>query len=476
MTEDYSNLYPTPPDTEEDDYIDDDTENSGEDVNYDDEIAAYAPTTSDYINVDFYLDGVKLASYGYTEDCHGGGETTIVSIDGQTVTATRGYVIVSTTYTGESYTFTYPRPIESVITIDGGGIYATSHFDSLIIPMTSKDGVFLNTGGSYNDKNIIINPRMESVTVTPTIKEQIVTPTDGKAGIETVTVEAISPDELIIDVDELPTSDVATNTYYRMGGALYRYGLLNTRWVLNEELDYSGLETGHAYRIKGSVLGNSSLAMSNIRLSSRYGLFIDINTTGTTYKSYSYRYYGSTNSSTAVPGGSYSYINYYNGSMYSYIGSYSKTSDTGVSLRTLDITGGDDIYDQTLVDWFVSNATLTSGSMWTKYLVPVPEGTQTITENGTYDISEKASVEVNVPSEEPKIEALSITENGTYTATDIDGYSPITVDVHDVIEIATETEMTSALDTAVVGSLYKYTGETTATYTQNAIYIVEEVS
>ena len=59
-----------------------------------------------------------------------------------------------------------------------------------------------------------------------------------------------------------------------------------------------------------------------------------------------------------------------------------------------------------------------------------PTGTKTITENGTYDVTEYASAKVEVPSEEPNIQSLNVTANGTYTApSGIDGYSPITVNV-----------------------------------------------
>ena len=43
------------------------------------------------------------------------------------------------------------------------------------------------------------------------------------------------------------------------------------------------------------------------------------------------------------------------------------------------------------------------------------------------------------------------------------------------IEVATEAEMTAKLDTAQVGSVYKYVGESTDTYEKDGLYIVEEV-
>lgn len=42
------------------------------------------------------------------------------------------------------------------------------------------------------------------------------------------------------------------------------------------------------------------------------------------------------------------------------------------------------------------------------------------------------------------------------------------------IEISTEAEMTALLETAEVGAVYKYVGETTELYENGAWYVVEE--
>jgi hypothetical protein len=57
----------------------------------------------------------------------------------------------------------------------------------------------------------------------------------------------------------------------------------------------------------------------------------------------------------------------------------------------------------------------------------VPTGTLSIGANGDYDVASYASASVNIPSIET--EALTITENGVYTASSGHAYTPVTVNV-----------------------------------------------
>lgn len=58
--------------------------------------------------------------------------------------------------------------------------------------------------------------------------------------------------------------------------------------------------------------------------------------------------------------------------------------------------------------------------------IPEPTGTQTVTENGTYNISDKKYVAVNVPTLDPPTGTFIITSNGTY---DISDYASVVVNV-----------------------------------------------
>ena len=107
---------------------------------------------------------------------------------------------------------------------------------------------------------------------------------------------------------------------------------------------------------------------------------------------------------------------------------------------------------------------------------------KTITENGEYTPDDGydglSKVTVAVPNVIPDgyivpSGILAVTENGEYDVTryaKVDVDVPIPKDSDLPTEIATEAEMTALLDTAEIGSVYKYTGTTTDKYENGVKY------
>lgn len=57
-----------------------------------------------------------------------------------------------------------------------------------------------------------------------------------------------------------------------------------------------------------------------------------------------------------------------------------------------------------------------------------PQGTLSITSNGTTDVTNYASVSVNLPSS-VSLDTLNVTQNGTYTPSSGHAYSPVNVNI-----------------------------------------------
>lgn len=109
-------------------------------------------------------------------------------------------------------------------------------------------------------------------------------------------------------------------------------------------------------------------------------------------------------------------------------------------------------------------------------LYPTAVQEKTITKNGEYTPDEGfdgfSKVAVNVPIPNGYIVpsgTLSVTKNGTYDATN---YATAKVSITKPPEVSSEREMDTLLETAEVGSVYKYTG-TSDIYKNGSLYIVE---
>jgi hypothetical protein len=108
----------------------------------------------------------------------------------------------------------------------------------------------------------------------------------------------------------------------------------------------------------------------------------------------------------------------------------------------------------------------------TKIISPSTE-TQIVSPDEGFEAFSKVTVE------KTKLQEKTVTENGEVTPDEgYDGLSKVTVNAVSAdsplpIEVASEAEMNALLETAEVGSVYNYVGET-GTYENGALYVVEE--
>lgn len=256
----------------------------------------------------------------------------------------------------------------------------------------------LATQGTYCPEDVEIAVALQEKTAAANGE---VVPDSGYAGLGKVVVAVPDPDAVIIDVTALPTEDVDPDAYYRMDGKLYKKpDTAVGTWVLKETMTPT---TDGGFAVGGTCVRG---VFNGITI-------VSAPTSGTSWVADRF------------------YIRFYNEeSNPVFLGAYfvKKTIPTptqtagylvtvpsGISPtyldpipenRTFTITGGTDAKNSDLVAWLKANAVRTKlGDDWDCYLVP--SGSVEITENGTVDVTEYASVTVGTPT------GAEITQTGT---------------------------------------------------------------
>lgn len=263
------------------------------------------------------------------------------------------------------------------------------------INMKSKS-VTLATKGCYCPEDVEVAAVLQEKTVT---ENGEVVADSGYAGLGKVVVAAPEPDAKIIDVDELPTTDIDDSVYYRMDGKLYKHRAETAvgTWVLHTTI--SKASNAYIYQVTGSFC-NKSLEEIYLEGTGPFSSpfiarYVD------TELAFAYATYDP--ESGFITGET-------SGSIWRSTGDlYEELAPTEEN-RTVTITGGDDATDPYLISWLEENAVRQGdNSDWDCYLVP--SGSVEITENGTVDVADKKEVVVGVPSNVPVV----IGDGGTDT-------------------------------------------------------------
>lgn len=112
------------------------------------------------------------------------------------------------------------------------------------------------------------------------------------------------------------------------------------------------------------------------------------------------------------------------------------------NLSTVSITPTTSVQTATPADGYDGIGKVTVTAIPSNYIAP--SGTLTVTQNGTHSVTSYASVNVQVISTEEII-----------------------------TDVSSESVMTELLTLGTVGAVYRYIGETTETYENGALYVLE---
>ena len=258
------------------------------------------------------------------------------------------------------------------------------------INLINKKGIKLNTANKYCSEDIQIVPKLDTITATPKETSQTINPSEGTLGFSSVIVEKI-PDGYIIPSG---TQSITSNgTYDVTEKASVVVSVDETKPEQEKVVDLA-MATGNQIVIpdSGKVLTKvtvnkpSTLVASNIKTGVNIGGVVGTLSEGKEEQAKSVTL-SNNNYTTDI------------------------TPDSGKVLSKVSVTVNVPLQSKTTVPTksqqiIKADAAYGGLSQVTVDAIPdeyiIPSGLQNITANGTYDVTEKASVVVNVDTAKPE--------------------------------------------------------------------------